>query len=167
MSSTSPLGNGKNEHPTSESGIGNGSTAHPIGPLAESPAGGEGSATTVTNTSTWGSNPYREDGDAAAASAPTGSMHPHPHPRSPSPLNIHQNADAARRGSELWKYGTASSRWRTRSPSAARRASGRARSSLSTRRIGGAVGWGGMPRSSRASRVLLLGWCVASTPTSS
>jgi hypothetical protein len=110
MSSTSLLGNGISEHPTSESVIsnGNGSTAHPIGPLAESPAGGEGSATTVTNASTWGSNPYGEDGDAAAASVPTGSMHPHSHQRDPSPLNIHRNVDAARRWSGL-KHSSGSS----------------------------------------------------------
>ena len=92
MSSTSLLGTSINEQPTAEAGVSSVVIAHPS---VESPVGGDESATTHTNASTWGSNTNGEDGDVVPA--PTGSMQPHLW--DPSPLSIHRNIDHVRRGS--------------------------------------------------------------------
>lgn len=106
VSSTSLLGQGISEHPTTEMSLSDGVAAHPNAPFVESPLGGDGSAATHTNASngTWSSNAYGGDGDAAPSNH--GSMHP------PSgdafPLSIHRNIDSVRRGSGL-KHSPASS----------------------------------------------------------
>jgi len=149
MSSTSLLATSTSEHPTTEMGTSNGVTAHPTVPFIESPGGGDGSATTHTNVSTWESNPYGEDG--VQVHPPIGGINPPP--GDPSPLSIHRNIDSVRRGNGL-RHSPGSSVLQSPTIQNAAGIGGRGSASLSGTSSTAPSGTSGLPYPQRSKAVM-------------